>query len=91
MYICDLGWPLGVDWLCFDVRCQAVTDLERTLEITESISISRVLALCHSLGIEMIWTVVSDLEVECMPMGIKFEDIHIYALQFMNNNKANLS
>lgn len=92
-------WPLSVYWSCFDVRCQAILDLEGALEITNSTCIPRVLALCHPLGMEMIWTMVPALKVECRLVGIKFDDIYIpiymyiciYALQFMNNNKAKLS
>lgn len=80
-------WPLGVYWLCFDVKCLAILDLERALESSNSTSIRKVLALCHPLGMEMIWTMVLELDVECRLVGIKFEDIRMYALQFMSNTR----
>lgn len=50
---------LGVYWSCFDIghvliRYQAILDLERALDSTNSGSIPRVLALCHPLGVDMI-------------------------------------
>lgn len=71
-------WPLGVHWSCFDVRCQAILDLGRGFGDPDSTSISKVLALCHPLRIEVVWTMVPDLEVECGLVGIWFEDVYIY-------------
>lgn len=66
--ICDLVWPLGVYWSCFDVRCQAILDLEGALEITNSTCIPRVLALCHPLGMEMI---PNHLHGPCLEGGVQ--------------------